>query len=72
MGDTEGNNIRELAEDMSAKIAVHEDGMVILVLGEGEEEEAFIIHPDLAENLGREMFHAGRKAKQNIADKNDR
>lgn len=63
------NNIRELAEDISIKIAVHEEGMIVLVLDEGEDEEAFMIHPDVGENLGRELFHAARQAKQIIERK---
>lgn len=57
---------------MSVKVAVHEDGQIILVLGEGEDEEAWIVSPYLAENLGEELFRAAREGKANIAAKRGR
>lgn len=56
----------ELANDISIVVATHEDGHVVVVLGEGEQEQAFIIHPDLAESLGNELFKAAQDGKAHI------
>lgn len=58
--------IRELAEDISVMIGSHEDGLVVIELGEGEDAEAFIMHPAFAEALGNDLFKAAQDAKANI------
>lgn len=59
-------NIRTLTEDASVQIAVHEDGHVVLVFFEGDEEEAWVIDPTLAAHIGEGLFKAAQEGKANV------